>query len=239
MDEAAVRRNVDSRQRPLRQPHRDRRRRLPDGALGRHRRRPGHRRRRPARAHPGRPDPRPGLRGPHRVQRRAHRGRLLRGDRGQDGVADGVELPGRGPRRGPRRGAHRGAHRVRPLLRDGVPAARRRPGPRRPRQPARQARRARTWPRASTPCPRSSRCATTAVGDELRSILGHPLDDEDRERARKLVVGTDAIPTTVAAAGRFLDEARAALGVLGPSGLSDGLGSLIGSLLEDLPEGAR
>ncbi len=78
-----------------------------------------------------------------------------------------------------------------------------------------------------------------AVGDELRSVLGRPLDDEDRERARKLVVGTDAIPTTVAAAARFLDEARAALDVVGPSELSDGLGSLIGSLLEDLPEGAR
>ncbi|HEV2426839.1 MAG TPA: polyprenyl synthetase family protein [Acidimicrobiales bacterium] len=77
------------------------------------------------------------------------------------------------------------------------------------------------------------------VGDELRSVLGRPLDDADRERARKLVVGTDAIPATVAAAGRFLDEARAALDTVAAPALCDGLSSLIGSLLEDLPETAR
>ena len=123
----------------------------------------------PARADPGLADPRPGLRGAHRLLGRAHRGRLLRGDRGQDRVADGVELPRRRAHRGTRHEATRRAHRVRALLRHGLPAARRRPRPRRDRQPAGQARRARTSPRASTPCRRSSRCATTTVGDELRA----------------------------------------------------------------------
>ena len=36
------------------------------------------------------------------------------------------------------------------------------------------------------------------VADELRALLGHPLDDDDRERARKLVVATDGIDRTVA-----------------------------------------
>ena len=36
------------------------------------------------------------------------------------------------------------------------------------------------------------------VGDELRGVLGAVLDDEDRERARKLVVATDGIERTIA-----------------------------------------
>ena len=39
----------------------------------------------------------PGLRGAHGVLRRAHRGRLLRRHRGQDRRADGVELSRRAP----------------------------------------------------------------------------------------------------------------------------------------------
>ena len=46
MDEAEIRRNVDSRERTVRQHRRHRRRRLPDGALGGDRGRPRHRRRR-------------------------------------------------------------------------------------------------------------------------------------------------------------------------------------------------
>ncbi len=73
------------------------------------------------------------------------------------------------------------------------------------------------------------------VGDQLRGILGRVLDDEDRERARKLVVATDGIERTVIAAEQFLAEAHGALEVLPDEALRRGFSSLIESLLEDLP----
>ena len=47
--------------------------------------------------------------------------------------------------------------------------------------------------------------------EELSSLLGRPLDDDDRERARKLVVATDGIDRTVLAANRFLADAHRAI----------------------------
>lgn len=73
------------------------------------------------------------------------------------------------------------------------------------------------------------------VGDELRSVLGEVLDDDERERARKLVVATDGVAQTVAAAQTFLELAREALEVVPHEPLRRGFGALIGSLLEDLP----
>ncbi len=73
------------------------------------------------------------------------------------------------------------------------------------------------------------------VGDELRSLLGAVLNDADRERARKLVVATDGVAQTILAAQRFLDEADAALAVVPEPALRAGFSSLIRSLLEDLP----
>jgi heptaprenyl diphosphate synthase len=77
--------------------------------------------------------------------------------------------------------------------------------------------------------------ADVTLGDELRQVLGRPLDDDDRERARKLVVATDGIERTVSAAQQFLAEARTALSVVPSAGLRAGFDSLIDSLLEDLP----
>ena len=74
-----------------------------------------------------------------------------------------------------------------------------------------------------------------SVGEELRGVLGRILDDEDRERARKLVVATDGIEKTVAAAQRFLVEARHSLAEVPHAPLRAGFTSLIESLLEDLP----
>jgi heptaprenyl diphosphate synthase len=73
------------------------------------------------------------------------------------------------------------------------------------------------------------------LGDELRPLLGAVLDDDDRERARKLVVATDGIERTVKAAQRFLDQASVALAELPSEGLRAGFTSLIAGLLEDLP----
>jgi len=73
------------------------------------------------------------------------------------------------------------------------------------------------------------------VGEQLRGVLGHVLDDEDRERARKLVVATDGVDQTLAAAQRYLAQGREALVVVPSAPLREGFASLISSLLEDLP----
>jgi heptaprenyl diphosphate synthase len=73
------------------------------------------------------------------------------------------------------------------------------------------------------------------VGEQLRGVLGHSLDNEDRERARKLVVATDGVELTVAAAQRFLAQAHEALSGVPDAALRAGFARLITSLLEDLP----
>jgi heptaprenyl diphosphate synthase len=73
------------------------------------------------------------------------------------------------------------------------------------------------------------------IGVELRGVLGHSLDDEDRERARKLVVATDGIERTIAAAESYLARAHVALESVPSESLRRGFSSLIESLLEDLP----
>jgi heptaprenyl diphosphate synthase len=75
----------------------------------------------------------------------------------------------------------------------------------------------------------------TSVGDELRGLLGRPLDDGERERARKLVVATDGIDRTISAAARFLDGAQTALDLLPSENLRAAFGALITSQLHDLP----
>jgi heptaprenyl diphosphate synthase len=74
-----------------------------------------------------------------------------------------------------------------------------------------------------------------SVGEQLRGVLGHVLDDEDRERARKLVVATDGVDQTLAAAQGYLTQAREMLAVVPSAPLREGFASLISSLLEDLP----
>jgi heptaprenyl diphosphate synthase len=73
------------------------------------------------------------------------------------------------------------------------------------------------------------------VGDELRALLGASLDDDEREKARKLVIATDGIGQTILAAQRFVDLAHDALAGVPDVGLRQGFGSLIGVLVEDLP----
>ncbi len=74
-----------------------------------------------------------------------------------------------------------------------------------------------------------------SVAEELRDILGSALNDDDRERARKLVVASDGISQTVRAAQSFLAQAHSALEVVPGEQLRRGFASLIESLLEDLP----
>jgi heptaprenyl diphosphate synthase len=74
------------------------------------------------------------------------------------------------------------------------------------------------------------------IGSELRSVLGGALDDDNRERARKLVVATDGVSQTVAAAQEFLARGHESLVRLQNDTLRNAFGSLIDSLLEDLPD---
>ena len=73
------------------------------------------------------------------------------------------------------------------------------------------------------------------LGDELRALLGAALNDDERERARKLVIATDGIAQTVAAAQKFLGLAHQALQDVKSEALQRGFASLIEVLLEDLP----
>jgi len=73
------------------------------------------------------------------------------------------------------------------------------------------------------------------IGSELRSVLGGELDDDDRERARKLVVATDGVAQTVATAEEYLARGHDALAKLPDDVLRTAFGALIDSLLEDLP----
>ena len=73
------------------------------------------------------------------------------------------------------------------------------------------------------------------LGDELRNLLGASLNDDDRERARKLVIATDGITQTIASAQRYLAQAHQALEGVPSEPLRRGFGSLIELLLEELP----
>ena len=74
------------------------------------------------------------------------------------------------------------------------------------------------------------------VGEELRALLGSPLDDEDRERARKLVVASGGVAATITAAQGFLAAADNALVVVPSARLRRGLTSFLASMLEGFPD---
>ncbi len=57
--------------------------------------------------------------------------------------------------------------------------------------------------------------ALPAVGDELRAILGGPLDEAARDKARDLIRDTVAVEASLADARRWAERASVALGPLG------------------------
>lgn len=77
--------------------------------------------------------------------------------------------------------------------------------------------------------------ANSTVGAELRELLGRPLDDVQRERARQLVVAGGGIDETLSVAREHVSFAHEALGVLGDDDLTRGFSSLVSSLLDDMP----
>jgi heptaprenyl diphosphate synthase len=80
--------------------------------------------------------------------------------------------------------------------------------------------------------------ASTAVGDELRALLGGPLDPPARDKARDLILSTDAIAASLTEARRWADRAAEALAPLragdAPAAHLDALGQLGHRLIDDL-----
>lgn len=83
--------------------------------------------------------------------------------------------------------------------------------------------------------------AVPEVGDELRALLGGSLDAPAREKARDLILGTDAIGSATVEGRRWAERAEAALGPLRAAGNPPralaGLGRLGHRLLDDLDLG--
>jgi heptaprenyl diphosphate synthase len=73
-------------------------------------------------------------------------------------------------------------------------------------------------------------------GPDLRALLGTPLAQPERDKARGIVMASDGIPESVEAARRYVDDAqRAAAGISRPE-LRAGLSRLVAELLIDLPD---
>ncbi len=61
------------------------------------------------------------------------------------------------------------------------------------------------------------RALQTDVGDELRSLLGTPIEGTERDRARDLVIASGGVEATISEAERFVASAKNSLDDLGPS----------------------
>ena len=75
------------------------------------------------------------------------------------------------------------------------------------------------------------------AGPELRPLLGQPLDQPERDKARAIVAASSAIAGSVSIGRRFADQAaRAAAGCPSPE-LAAGFARLAHSLMDGLPTG--
>ena len=72
------------------------------------------------------------------------------------------------------------------------------------------------------------------AGDELRALLGKPLDTPERDKARDIVRSTDAVAAARAAAGRYADQAAEAARSFPPGPVADAMAHLGHKLLEDV-----
>ncbi|HUO49787.1 MAG TPA: polyprenyl synthetase family protein, partial [Acidimicrobiales bacterium] len=74
-----------------------------------------------------------------------------------------------------------------------------------------------------------------ATAGELRPLLGQPLDQPERDKARAIVAGSSAVAATLAAGRRYATEAAEAAAAVPGDGLGDVLRTLAHSLLDDIP----
>jgi heptaprenyl diphosphate synthase len=78
------------------------------------------------------------------------------------------------------------------------------------------------------------RTLTGPRGDELRPLLGGPLDGATQSRALALVRAGDGVAQSIAEAGAHVDRALAALSALPATPASDALGAAARHLLDGL-----
>ena len=77
--------------------------------------------------------------------------------------------------------------------------------------------------------------ADPVVGPELKPMLGQPLDQAERDRARSIVASSCGVPASVAVARRYAEEAAAAAASCPSAELAAGFGRLAHSLVDGLP----
>jgi heptaprenyl diphosphate synthase len=77
------------------------------------------------------------------------------------------------------------------------------------------------------------------AGSELAPLLGKPLDQPERDKARAIVAGSAAIEATVTAGRRYVTEEVEAAAALPGSELARSLAELAHGLLDDLPVASR
>jgi heptaprenyl diphosphate synthase len=77
------------------------------------------------------------------------------------------------------------------------------------------------------------------VGPELRALLGRPLGQPERDKAKAIVADSPAIAATVEATRRFVGDAVAAASALSEPALARAMGELAQGLLDDLPLARR
>jgi heptaprenyl diphosphate synthase len=77
--------------------------------------------------------------------------------------------------------------------------------------------------------------ALPEAGQELRALLGRPIERPEADKARAIVVGSGGVESAVLTARQWADRARAALAPLGGGAEVRALGQLGHALLDDLP----
>ncbi len=73
------------------------------------------------------------------------------------------------------------------------------------------------------------------AGPDLRALLGAPLGQPERDKARAIVMASNGIAESVEAARRYVDDAQKATAGISQPALRSGLSRLAGELLSDLP----
>ena len=76
--------------------------------------------------------------------------------------------------------------------------------------------------------------AEPEAGDELRGLLGRPLDAPERDKARDIVRSTGALAAALGVAKGYADDAAQALTALPPGPIADAMANLGHRLLEDM-----
>jgi heptaprenyl diphosphate synthase len=76
--------------------------------------------------------------------------------------------------------------------------------------------------------------ADASAGPELRGLLGRPLDQPERDKAREIVRASSGVDEALAVGRRYAEEASAAAAAVGGGPVTAAMGRLAHALLDDL-----